>query len=83
MEIDIDSDDDKLAAQLGSLKWAIDSRGRINIEAKDDMRKRGVPFSDRADTLMLSVVEIGAAMVDVESHVQGQSITGDLLTRAW
>jgi hypothetical protein len=39
-EIDIDPDDDKLAAQLGSIKWGIDSRGRIKIESKDDMRKR-------------------------------------------
>jgi glutamate formiminotransferase len=37
-EIDIDPDDDKLAAQLGSIKWGIDSRGRIKIESKDDMR---------------------------------------------
>ena len=40
-EIDIDTDDDKLAAQLGSIKWGIDSRGRIKIESKDDMPKRG------------------------------------------
>jgi hypothetical protein len=38
-EVDIDPDDDKLAAQLGSIKWGIDSRGRIKIESKDDMRK--------------------------------------------
>jgi hypothetical protein len=42
-EIDIDPDDDKLAAQLGSIKWGIGSRGRIKIESKDDMRKRGLP----------------------------------------
>jgi hypothetical protein len=41
-EVDIDPDDDKLAAQLGSIKWGIDSRGRIKIESKDDMRKRGL-----------------------------------------
>jgi hypothetical protein len=28
-EIDIDTADDKLAAQLGSIKWDIDSGGRI------------------------------------------------------
>jgi hypothetical protein len=32
-EIDIDSDDDKFAAQLGSIKWTVDSRGRIKIES--------------------------------------------------
>jgi hypothetical protein len=49
-EIDIDELDDVLAAQLGSLKWAIDPRGRIKIESKDEMRKRGMPSPDRADT---------------------------------
>ena len=48
-EMDIDPDDDKLAAQLGSIKWGIDSRGRIKIESKDDMRKRGLLSPDRAD----------------------------------
>ena len=46
-EIDIDELDDVLAAQLGSIKWTIDSRGRIKIESKDDMRKRGLPSPDR------------------------------------
>jgi hypothetical protein len=49
-EIDIDPDDDTLAAQLGSIKWGIDSLGRIKIESKDDMRKRGLLSPDWADT---------------------------------
>jgi hypothetical protein len=53
-EIDIDPDDDKLAAQLGSIKWGIDSRGRIKIESKDDMRKRGLPSPDRADAMAIA-----------------------------
>jgi hypothetical protein len=36
-EVDIDELDDVLAAQLGSIKWTVDSRGRIKIESKDDM----------------------------------------------
>ena len=46
-EVDIDPDDDKLAAQLGSIKWGIDSRGRIKIESKDDMRKRDAVTGSR------------------------------------
>jgi hypothetical protein len=46
-EIDIDPDDDKLAAQLGSIKWGIDSRGRIKIESKDDTA--AIAFSARAN----------------------------------
>jgi hypothetical protein len=82
-EVDIDPDDDKLAAQLGSIKWGIDSRGRIKIESKDDMRKRGLPSPDRADTVAMAFS--GRAQgrpVDVESHA-GESITGDLMTKAW
>ena len=48
-------DDDKLAAQLGTIKWTVDSRGRIKIESKDDMRKRGLPSPDRADTVAMAI----------------------------
>jgi hypothetical protein len=82
-EIDIDPDDDKLAAQLGSIKWGIDSRGRIKIESKDDMRKRGLPSPDRADALAIAFAgRANAAPMNVESHA-GESITGDLMTKAW
>lgn len=53
-DIDIDPDDDDLAAQLGSLKYKFTSRGQVQIESKDDMRKRGLPSPDRADTLMMA-----------------------------
>jgi len=53
-EIDIEPDDDKLAAQLGSIKWGIDSRGRIKIESKDEMGKQGLPSPDRADPMAIT-----------------------------
>jgi phage terminase large subunit len=82
-EIDIDELDDKLAAQLGSIKWTVDSRGRIKIESKEDMRKRGMPSPDRADTVAIAFSRRGsAAPINVESHA-GESITGDLMTKAW
>jgi hypothetical protein len=83
-EVDIDELDDVLAAQLGSIKWTVDSRGRIKIESKDDMRKRGLPSPDRADTLamVMSRRATGGPKIDVESH-QGDSLTGDLLDKAW
>lgn len=47
--------DDKLAAQLTSIKYKIiDSGGKIKIESKDEMRQRGLPSPDRADALMLA-----------------------------
>ena len=68
--------DDKLAAQLGSIKWGVDSRGRIKIESKDDMRKRGLPSPDRADAMAIAFAgKANAAPMNVESHA-GESITG-------
>ena len=68
-DIDIDPDDDKLAAQLGSIKWGIDSRGRIKIKSKDDMRKRGLPSPDRADAMSIAFAgRANAAPISVESR---------------
>jgi hypothetical protein len=75
-EIDIDPDDDKLAAQLRSIKWGIDSRGRIKIESKHDLRERGPPSPDRADAVAIAFAGRGnTAPVHVKSHA-GESITG-------
>lgn len=53
-EIDLDEEDEELAAQLGSMKWKINSAGRIQIESKEDMKKRGMPSPDRADGVMMA-----------------------------
>ncbi len=46
--------DDELCAQLSSPKYSFDSAGRIVIERKEDMKKRGVESPDRADALALT-----------------------------
>lgn len=66
--IDIDPTDDELASQLGSLRFTYDSKGRIKIESKDDMRRRGMPSPDRADALMLAF-----ARPVIEAHVAAPS----------
>lgn len=48
--------DDDLISQLGSIKWYLDSKGRIGIESKDDMKKRGLPSPDRADACVMSAI---------------------------
>lgn len=53
-DVDIDPGDDDLAAQLGSVKYKYTARGQIQIESKDEMRKRGLPSPDRGDTMMLA-----------------------------
>jgi hypothetical protein len=44
---------DKLKSQLCSIRYIIDSRGRIKIESKDDMKARGVVSPDVADCFMM------------------------------
>jgi hypothetical protein len=53
-DLDIDPDDDDLAAQLGTIRYKYTARGQVQIESKDDLRKRALPSPDRADTLMLT-----------------------------
>ncbi len=47
-------DDEELSAQLSAPKYKFDSAGRIVIERKEDMKKRGVDSPDRADSLCLT-----------------------------
>jgi hypothetical protein len=52
--IDLDPADVELAEQLVGLRTLYDSRGRLLIESKDAMRKRGVASPDRADALCMT-----------------------------
>ena len=47
-------DADGLKYQLTAPKYQYDSKGRIKLESKDDMKKRGVKSPDRADALAMS-----------------------------
>ena len=53
-EVDLDPDDKELLAQLGRMRWKQDGRGRVAIESKDDMRKRGIRSPDRADAAVMA-----------------------------
>jgi hypothetical protein len=62
--LDIDPADEELAAQLGELRFFEDSRGRVQIESKQNMARRGVSSPDRADALALTVAVGGWQPVD-------------------
>jgi hypothetical protein len=79
-EIDLDPADDELANQLQSIKWKTDSKGRILIESKEDMRRRGVPSPDRADAFVQSLVSRPA--MALPANDPQPTLTGDLLERA-
>ncbi|BDG61919.1 terminase B [Caldinitratiruptor microaerophilus] len=52
-EISIPADDD-LIGQLTTRRYRVNSRGLIEIESKEDLRRRGLPSPDRADALALA-----------------------------
>jgi hypothetical protein len=64
-------DDEELAGQLSAPKYKFDSAGRIVIESKEDMKKRGVDSPDRADALGLTFYQIGSLIPEfsLERHV--------------
>ena len=50
-------DDLDLIAQLSSIKYKINSRGQLQIESKEDMKKRGIKSPDMVDALALAFME--------------------------
>ncbi len=48
--------DEKAIGQLAGIRYGHSARGLIQIESKDDARKRGVKSPDRAESVMLAFV---------------------------
>ena len=49
--------DNELVAQLSCRKYRLTSRGKIQLESKEEMKKRGIDSPDRADAVALSCYE--------------------------
>jgi hypothetical protein len=47
-------DDEDLLAQASSIKYKFHSSGKLMVEKKEDLKKRGLPSPDRADALCLT-----------------------------
>lgn len=62
--IDIDAEDEELISQLASIRYKRTSRGLIIIEAKADMKARGVASPDDADAVMMAFLEPPVEEVD-------------------
>lgn len=81
-EIDIDPEDDQLAAEIGSLQWSTDSKGRIFVEPKEKYKERMHASSpDRADAAMYACCFPSEIMVDVAAHKKHGMLNQDLLTK--
>ena len=55
-------DDDELRADLSALRYQFNADGRIQIEGKDDCRKRLGHSPDRADAVVLALAKVGASV---------------------
>lgn len=53
-------DDPVLAAELSTVQYAVNSAGKIKVESKDDMRRRGLRSPDLADAFCLTFAHGGA-----------------------
>jgi hypothetical protein len=56
-DIDI-QDDETLISQLAGIRYHVNSKGQIQIEGKEDMKKRGLGSPDRADAMMLTFANV-------------------------
>ncbi len=62
--VDIDPDDDELAAQLQAPRWWREPSGRMRLESKAEMAKRGVASPDRADAVVMAFLRPVAVVQD-------------------
>lgn len=57
-QIDMDLNDKDLLDELMSIKYKFSPKGSIQIESKDDMRKRGMKSPDRLDSAMYAALDM-------------------------
>lgn len=62
-EIEIPNDED-LIGQLSTRKYKVTSKGKIRLESKEEMKKRGLRSPDRADALVLAFAKTGRDPID-------------------
>ena len=55
-------DSDSLIADLWSVGYKYDSAGRLVLEAKEDLRRRGMPSPDEGDAMALCFTQTDGAV---------------------
>lgn len=59
--------DERLREQMTSLRWRLDSRGRIAVESKDDLRGRGLGSPDELDSIAYGLAVVRSVVVPTVS----------------
>lgn len=68
--------DDELLADLSGIKYRIDSRGRIQVESKEDMKKRLGRSPDRGDAVVLAFAPVKTFDPSLAGLLRGVKIYG-------
>jgi hypothetical protein len=72
-------DSDTLHADLCNIKYKFDSQGRLLMESKEDMRKRGVRSPDEADALCLTFA-LPSGAISASINKQQDTILNSLVS---
>jgi len=67
--------DEGLFAELVSPRYAFSSSGKLKVESKDEMRKRGLPSPDKADAVILTLASKPAIAIHGRKYSRTQRIT--------
>ncbi|MDE2098870.1 MAG: hypothetical protein KGL39_16575 [Patescibacteria group bacterium] len=67
-EIAIPPDDEELSSQLMSIRYRFSQKGLIQIESKEDIKKRGLPSPDRADALAYTFVQRSDPFLGIKEY---------------
>jgi phage terminase large subunit len=70
------ADDDELIGELVTPKFQILSSGKIKVESKDELKKRGVASPNRADAWLLTFAELGIPKTYKPMYQPMQRIVG-------
>lgn len=73
-EVELINDED-LVGQLSTRKYTLTSKGKIKLESKKEMKKRGLRSPDRADAVVLAFAPTGkgALSEDIKNLLKGAS----------
>lgn len=61
-------DDAALAADLAGPEYGFDAKGRIQLERKEDMKRRGLASPDAGDALALTFADFAAVHLETAAH---------------
>lgn len=78
-----EGEDDDLIAQLGSIRYFHDPKGRVYLESKKDRAKRGLPSPDRADAAAMASIPPPAIALDDQHDTSPPSPAAALLKEEW